>query len=264
MSSPTCRPERSFAGSAATAASVKAEQGGLRGAAGSWWEPFRWEQMPAPPGRRRRLRFQQTQGIILLHDAGNFRQNLGDGLVVQLALLEGVVGDDLGLVVEDDRDVGVLADVVGACGPAGLSMASTNSFSFSWLARFFSFLSRPSVSLQKTAKLPILELALATVASSSFLISVTSGALASRAKTIATGLLPLRHTRHCFWSGVGAVDVQREERLGPSVVADLRAGLHGVGGQGGADQRQKRESTRQSESSSWQSLLVEERRNVGT
>src|SRR5471032_1100134 len=99
-------------------------------------------------------------------------------------------------------------------GPVGLSMANTNDFRFSLLARPLSLLSRPSASLQKIAKLPIFLSAFLTVSASSFVMRLVNTSLVSRANTIATGLLPLRQTRHSFLSGVGPFRFNGKNGLG--------------------------------------------------
>src|SRR5437660_1568092 len=70
---------------------------------------------------------------------------------------------------------------------------------FSFLARSLSFCSRPSSLLRKTTKLPILQDLLAAVALSSFLTRPVKLSLISRAKIMATGLLPFCQTRQFFW-----------------------------------------------------------------
>src|SRR5436305_1217049 len=51
-------------------------------------------------------------GLLRRQNLRNLGNDLVDGLLVQLALLEGVVGLDLPLVIKDHGDVRVLGDVV--------------------------------------------------------------------------------------------------------------------------------------------------------
>src|SRR5436305_14085431 len=99
----------------------------------------------------------------------------------------------------------------------------------SWsLASFLSLPSSFSSSLQKTTKLPILQPLFLAQQLSSFLMSLVRVALGWRAKTIATGALPLAQYRQAFspaclpltlsgWNGPASVS----PACGPDLTADF-------------------------------------------